>query len=572
MISTEIRSSVASQEVQGWRRPHLRRNSVPPVRTLRAKHLLAYLPRPSQRSPHTLTEKVRSPHTLTEKVRSPHTLTEKVRSPHTLTEKVRSPHTLTEKVRSPHTLTEKVRSPHTLTEKEREQPGEVSCRECRDPGKPQRSPLCHKRLSSRWRVRGASRVQRGPAGEAAIFSSPAASCRGRPRGERYVEALVGDGRRRFSPEGEQRQRYVTKDGKCHVNLGGIDGRARFLSDVFTTLVDLRCRWFLLAFTVCYIATWLAFAQAYFLDAWLRGDLWHATEPEWRPCYRNVDSFLSALLLLVESQMTIGYGSRTVTPECAEGVALLMAQCIVGSALDVLMMGCVFVKISRPQKRAQTLVFSERCVVSARDGRLCLMFRVGDLRESHMVEAKIRARLVRSRLTAEGEFLPLEQAEISLGLDTGADRLFLVEPQTVSHVIDPASPLWETSAQTLKRDRLEVVVILEGIVEASGMTCQARTSYTEDEILWGHRFESCMTKEKGAFQVDYSTFDKTYPVKTCCYSAKEMQERPDLSSYWSTVSDIHQSQPREHLWAEHRAGVGSYIHSSERNICDVYAKV
>lgn len=283
-----------------------------------------------------------------------------------------------------------------------------------------------------------------------------------------MEALVCDGKSRFTPEGEQRQRYITKDGKCQVNPGAVDGRARFLSDVFTTLVDLRCGRFLLVFTVCYVATWMAFAQAYFLDAWLRGDLARGGDPERRPCYRNVDGFLSALLLSVESQMTIGYGYRRVTAQCAEGAALLMAQCIVGSVVDVLMTGCVFVKLSRPRKRAQTLVFSERCVVSARDGRLCLMFRVGDLRQSHMVDAKIRARLVRSRLTAEGEFLPLEQAEINLGLDTGADRLFLVEPLTVVHVIDPASPLWETSALTLKRDRLEVVVILEGIVEASGV--------------------------------------------------------------------------------------------------------
>ncbi|CAM4684671.1 unnamed protein product, partial [Lepidochelys olivacea] len=36
---------------------------------------------------------------------------------------------------------------------------------------------------------------------------------------------------------------------------------------------------------------------------------------------------------------------------------------------------------------------------------------------------------------------------------------------------------------------------------SGMTCQARNSYTEDEILWGYRFEPCMTLQKGAFRVD-----------------------------------------------------------------------
>lgn len=56
--------------------------------------------------------------------------------------------------------------------------------------------------------------------------------------------------------------------------------------------------------------------------------------------------------------------------------------------------------------------------------------------------------------------------------------------------------------------------------AAGMTCQARTSYTEDEVLWGHRFESCISLEKGAFRVDYSAFDKTFEVQMSLLSAKD----------------------------------------------------
>ena len=56
-----------------------------------------------------------------------------------------------------------------------------------------------------------------------------------------------------------------------------------------------------------------------------------------------------------------------------------------------------------------------------------------------------------------------------------------------------------------------------------MTCQARTSYTEEEILWGHRFESCMSLEKGAFRVDYSSFDKTFEVQMSSLSARQRSE-------------------------------------------------
>ena len=62
---------------------------------------------------------------------------------------------------------------------------------------------------------------------------------------------------------------------------------------------------------------------------------------------------------------------------------------------------MFVKISQPNKRAETLVFSKHAVISLRDDRMCLMFRVGDLRSSHIVGANMRAKLIKSKQTQEG---------------------------------------------------------------------------------------------------------------------------------------------------------------------------
>lgn len=63
---------------------------------------------------------------------------------------------------------------------------------------------------------------------------------------------------------------------------------------------------------------------------------------------------------------------------------------------------MFVKISQPNKRAETLVFSRNAVISLRDDKLCLMFRVGDLRSSHIVGANMRAKLIKSKQTQEGK--------------------------------------------------------------------------------------------------------------------------------------------------------------------------
>lgn len=63
----------------------------------------------------------------------------------------------------------------------------------------------------------------------------------------------------------------------------------------------------------------------------------------------------------------------------------------------------------------------------------------------------------------------------------------------------------------------------------GMTCQARTSYTEDEVLWGHRFLPVMSLEEGFFRVDYSQFHSTFEVPTPPYSVKEHEEKGSLPS-------------------------------------------
>uniref|UniRef100_A0A452HUE4 G protein-activated inward rectifier potassium channel 2 n=1 Tax=Gopherus agassizii TaxID=38772 RepID=A0A452HUE4_9SAUR len=263
------------------------------------------------------------------------------------------------------------------------------------------------------------------------------------------------------------QRYVRKDGKCNVHHGNVRETYRYLSDIFTTLVDLKWRFNLLIFVMVYTVTWLFFGMIWWLIAYIRGDMEHIGDNTWTPCVSNLNGFVSAFLFSIETETTIGYGYRVITDKCPEGIILLLVQSVLGSIVNAFMVGCMFVKISQPKKRAETLVFSTNAVISMRDGKLCLMFRVGDLRNSHIVEASIRAKLIKSKQTKEGEFIPLNQTDINVGYYTGDDRLFLVSPLIISHEINQQSPFWEISKDQLPKEELEIVVILEGMVEATG---------------------------------------------------------------------------------------------------------
>ncbi|KAK7939505.1 hypothetical protein WMY93_002831 [Mugilogobius chulae] len=310
----------------------------------------------------------------------------------------------------------------------------------------------------------------------------------------------------------KRQRFVDKNGRCNVQHGNLGGEtSRYLSDLFTTLVDLKWRWNLFIFILTYTVAWLFMASMWWLIAYMRGDLNKAHNDQYTPCVANVYNFPSAFLFFIETEATIGYGYRYITDKCPEGIILFLFQSILA------------------KKRAETLMFSEHAAISMRDGKLTLMFRVGNLRNSHMVSAQIRCKLLKSRQTPEGEFLPLDQLELDVGFSTGADQLFLVSPLTICHVIDTKSPFYDLSQRSMQTEQFEIVVILEGIVETTGMTCQARTSYTEDEVLWGHRFFPVISLEEGFFKVDYSQFHATFEVPTPPYSVKEQEEALLLSS-------------------------------------------
>nr|XP_055047706.1 G protein-activated inward rectifier potassium channel 1 [Misgurnus anguillicaudatus] len=342
-----------------------------------------------------------------------------------------------------------------------------------------------------------------------------------------------------APVKKKRQRFVEKNGRCNVQHGNLGGEtSRYLSDLFTTLVDLKWRWNLLIFILTYTIAWLVMASMWWIIAFIRGDLNHGHDATYTPCVANVYNFPSAFLFFIETEATIGYGYRYITEKCPEGIILFLFQSLLGSIVDAFLIGCMFIKMSQPKKRAETLMFSQDAVISQRDGKLCLMFRVGNLRNSHMVSAQIRCKLIKSRQTPEGEFLPLDQCELDVGFGTGADQLFLVSPLTICHEINPKSPFFDLSQRSLMNEQFEIVVILEGIVETTGMTCQARTSYTEDEVLWGHRFLPVMSLEEGFFRVDYSQFHSTFEVPTPPYSVKECEEKSSLTSPTGTPHHEH----------------------------------
>ena len=91
---------------------------------------------------------------------------------------------------------------------------------------------------------------------------------------------------------------------------------------------------------------------------------------------------------------------------------------------------------------------------------------------------------------------------SLAEECYEDRSVILLPVQVIHPIDKDSPFYGVNPADLVKDQdKELLVFMEAVVEPSGSTTIARSSYLMDEIVWGWRFEPSVKLEAGSFCIN-----------------------------------------------------------------------
>ncbi|VDO19834.1 unnamed protein product [Heligmosomoides polygyrus] len=115
-----------------------------------------------------------------------------------------------------------------------------------------------------------------------------------------------------------------------------------------------------------------------------------------------------LNLVAEILLRTFVNFRYITTECPLAGLTVCLQAVCGLLIQSFMVGLVFAKMARPKKRAETIIFSEKAVICLRDGQLCFLCRVGDMRNTHLVEAHVRLQFISDRETAEGEVKPIDR--------------------------------------------------------------------------------------------------------------------------------------------------------------------
>ena len=148
------------------------------------------------------------------------------------------------------------------------------------------------------------------------------------------------------------------------------------------------------------------------------------------------------------------------------------------------LGIFFAKFTKPTGRGATIVFSRHALISIRDGVLYLQFRLGDLRQNHLIGCSISGHFLAKRKSQEGEVIPYHLSPLSFGceLDGSCNIIQPFWPMVVYHRIDSSSPLYTIAAKDLSKAQFEIIVTLEGTTPETGATIQTRTSYMPQVTL------------------------------------------------------------------------------------------
>ncbi len=210
------------------------------------------------------------------------------------------------------------------------------------------------------------------------------------------------------------------------------------------------------------------------------------------------SFEDAFYFSVQTLATIGYGG--MYPASRYGHLIVALEAIVGVLMAALITGIAFTRFARPTAR---VLFSDKVVITPRDGVPHLMFRMANQRRNRIVEARLSVVMLITERTREGETM---RRQVDLSLVRDKTTVFFLT-WSAMHLIDEKSPFFGPDALArLRGQQAEIYLGLTGLDETIGQTIHVRKQYALDDIVTGARFADVLsTREDGIRVIDYRKF-------------------------------------------------------------------
>lgn len=217
------------------------------------------------------------------------------------------------------------------------------------------------------------------------------------------------------------------------------------------------------------------------------------------------TFLHAFFFSVQTMSTIGYGG--MSPETLYADILVTIEAALGLLYTALVTGLTFARLARPRAR---VLFSDKMVIAPRDGVPHLMFRMANWRHNVIVEARLKAYILCTERTREGEVI---RRPVPLKLVRSENAFFWMS-WLAMHRIDERSPLHgEGQLDALRREDAMIMLSLVGTDETIAQTVHAGYRYTMDDVRVGFLFKDIMHRPTVDYvEINYNLFHEITPIE------------------------------------------------------------
>ncbi len=201
-------------------------------------------------------------------------------------------------------------------------------------------------------------------------------------------------------------------------------------------------------------------------------------------------FMDAFFFSAQTISTVGYGHISPSGLATSFVAAL--ESLIGLLSFALATGLLYGRFSRPSAKIR---YSKNMIVAPYRDITGLMFRVANLRSNQLIELEVSIMLTYNALINGKnmrQYVPLELERNSISL--------LNLSWTIVHPITGDSPLKTMNPAFLTNSEAEFIVMLKAFDDSFSQTVHSRTSYTDEEVIWGAKFISAISSDENGINV------------------------------------------------------------------------
>lgn len=210
----------------------------------------------------------------------------------------------------------------------------------------------------------------------------------------------------------------------------------------------------------------------------------------KPNHSAFIHFMDAFFFSAQTISTVGYGHISPSGLATSFVAAF--ESLVGLLSFALATGLLYGRFSRPSAKIR---YSKNIIVAPYHDITALMFRLANFRSNQLIELEVHLMLTYNAVIegkAIRQFVPLELERSKISL--------LTLSWTVVHPITADSPLKTIDLEFLRQNEAEFIVMLKAFDDSFSQTVHSRTSYTDEEVIWGAKFLPAFSRGENGINV------------------------------------------------------------------------